>query len=183
MAPFWDLGAIWGPKGPRKEKRCQKWFGFGLDLNTFWLHFGTWRHFFQSRFSMFFFKVPFSIPSRLLGTNGGQKASKMEPKWSPKGASGYFLGSEKTMVFTAREAYEAVSGRLREAIFCRLRLQTLSGGVPESILADFRRFGVPFGSLFEFIWMQKGSPKVRPKKHQIPRRGRRQGRGPSRLRI
>ena len=65
----------------------------------------------------------------------------MEPKWSPKEASGYFLGSEKTMVFTAREAYEGVSGRLWEAIFSRLRLQTLSGGVPGSILADFGPFG------------------------------------------
>ena len=90
----------------------------------------------------------------------------MEPKWSPKGASGYFLGSEKTMVFTAREAYEGVSGRLWEAIFSRLRLQTFSGGVPGSILADFGRFWVFFGSLFGFIWMQKGSPKVRPKKYK-----------------
>ena len=23
--------------------------GFGLDLNPFWLHFGTWRHFFQRK--------------------------------------------------------------------------------------------------------------------------------------
>ena len=115
---------------------------------------------------MFFLEVPFSLPGRLLGTNGGQKASKMEPKWSPKGASKYFLGSEKTMVFIVREAYEGVSGRLWEAIFSRLRLQTLSGGVPGSILADFERFWVLFGSLFGFIWMQKGSPKVRPKKHR-----------------
>ena len=155
------------------------WLGFEHFLAPFW----DLEAFFPESFFYVFLEVPFSLPGRLLGTNGSQKASKMKPKWSPKRASGYFLGSEKTMVFTAREAYEAVSGRLREAIFCRLRLQTLSGGVPESILADFRRFGVPFGSLFEFIWMQKGSPKVRPKKHQIPRRGRRQGRGPSRLRI
>ena len=92
--------------------------------------------------------------------------AKRLPKWSPKGASGYFLGSEKTMVFTVREAYEGVSGRLWEAIFYRLRLQTLSGGVPGRILADFGRFWVPFGSLFGFIWMQKGSPKVRPKKYK-----------------
>ena len=44
------------------------------------------------------------------------------------------------MVFIVREAYEGVSGRLWEAIFSRLRLQTLSGGVPGSILADFGRF-------------------------------------------
>ena len=104
---------------------------------------------------MFFLEVPFSLPGRLVGTNSGQEASKMEPKWSSKGASWYFLGSEKTMVFTAREAYEGVSGRLWETIFSRLRLQTLSGGVPGSILADFGRFWVPFGSLLGFIWMQK----------------------------
>ena len=34
---------------PGKEKRCKKWFGFGLDLNSFWLHFGTWRHFFRRK--------------------------------------------------------------------------------------------------------------------------------------
>ena len=94
--------------------------------------------------------------------------AKRLPKWSPKGVSGYFLGSEKTMVFTVREAYEGVSGRLWEAIFYRLRLQTLSGGVPGRILADFARLWVPFGSLFGRIWMKKGSPKVRPKKHQKP---------------
>ena len=95
--------------------------------------------------------------------------AKRLPKRSPKGASGYFLGSEKTMVFTVREAYEGVSGRLWEATFYRLRLQTLSGGVPGRILADFGRFWVPFGSLFGFICMQKGFPKVRPKKYKKPR--------------
>ena len=88
LGPFWDLGAIWGPKGSRKEKRCKKWLGFGLDLNPFWLHFETWRHFFRSCFSMFFLDVPFSVCGRLLGTNGGQKASKMEPK----GSLGVFSG-------------------------------------------------------------------------------------------
>ena len=84
LGSFWDLEAFFR----RKEKRCQKWFGFGLDLNPFWLHFETWRHFFRSRFSMFFLEVPFSVRGRLLGTNGGQKASKMEPK----GSLGVFSG-------------------------------------------------------------------------------------------
>ena len=93
---------------------------------------------------MFFLEVSFSLPGRLLGAKGAQKAPQMEPKWSPKGAWGYPLGSEKTMVFIVREAYEGVSGRLWEATFSRLRLQTLSGGVLGSILADFMRFWVPF---------------------------------------
>ena len=85
---------------------------------------------FSESFFVVFLEVSFSLPGRLLGTNGAQKASKMEPKGSPKGAWGYPLGSEKTMVFIVREAYEGVSGRLWEATFCRLRLQTLSGRVP-----------------------------------------------------
>jgi len=89
---------------------------------------------------MFFLEGSFSLPGRLLGTKGAQKAPKMEPNWSPKGAWGYPLGSEKTMVFTVREAYGEVSGRLWEATFSRRRLQTRSGRVPGSILADFRRF-------------------------------------------
>ena len=68
------------------------------------------------------------------------------------------------MVFTVREAYGGVSGRLLEAIFSRLRLQTLSGGVPGSILADFKRFWVPFGSLFGLIWMKKRIPESTSKK-------------------
>ena len=66
------------------------------------------------------------------------------------------MGSARTMVFTVREAYGEVSGRLREATFSRLRLQTLFGGVLGSNCADFRRFGVPFGvpgaSILESKW-------------------------------
>ena len=89
---------------------------------------------------MFFWDVSFSLPGRLLGAKGAQKASKMEPKWSPKGARGDLLGSEKTVVFIVREAYEEVSGTLWENTFSRRRLQTLLGGVSGSIFADFRRF-------------------------------------------
>ena len=120
--------------------------------------------FFGVVFLCFFWRCLFQS----VGDFWAPMVAKRLPKWSPKGASGYFLGSEKTMVFTVREAYEGVSGRLWEAIFSRLRLQTLSGGVPGSILADFKRFWVPFGSLFGLIWMKKGSPKVRPKKHHFP---------------
>ena len=59
------------------------------------------------------------------------------------------MGSAKTMVFTVREAYGEVSGRLREATFSRLRLQTLSGDVSGSIFSDFMRFGVLFGDPWE----------------------------------
>ena len=162
------------------------WPGFESFLAPFW----DLEAFFSESFFYVFLEVPFSIPSRLLGTNGGQKASKMEPKWSPKGASGYFLGSEKTMVFIVREAYEGVSGRLWEAIFSRLRLQTLSGGVPGSILADFARilsdFGCPLGAYLGSFACKKDRRKYVQKNIEIVLqrwRGRRQGRGPSRLRI
>ena len=115
---------------------------------------------------MFFLEVSFSLPGRLLGAKGAQKAPKMEPKWSPKGAWGYPLGSEKTMVFIVREAYEGVSGRLWEATFSRLRLQTLSGGVLGSILADFMRFWVPFEAPLGSNWEQK-----RPSKRRVEKRG------------
>ena len=130
---------------------------------------------------MFFLEVSFSLPGRLLGAKGAQKAPKMEPKWSPKGAWGYPLGSEKTMVFIVREAYEGVSGRLWEATFSRLRLQTLSGGVLGSILADFMRFWVPFEAPFGVHLGPKGPSKSRSKKRSKSLhafgRGRRQGRG------
>ena len=139
------------------------WSGFEPFLASFW----DLEAFFSESFFDVFLEVSFSLPGRLLGTNGAQKASKMEPKWSPKGAWGYLLGSEKTMVFIVREAYEGVSGRLWEATFSRLRLQTLSGGVPGSILADFRRlwvsFEVPLGSL----WGQKGVQKSGLKKGSL----------------
>ena len=104
---------------------------------------------------MFFWDVSFSLPGRLLGAKGAQKAPKIEPKWSPKGARGDLLGSEKTVVFIVWEAYEGVSGGLWEATFSRLRLQTLSGGVLGSILADFMRFGVPFEAPLGSNWGQK----------------------------
>jgi len=127
---------------------------------------------------MFFLEVSFSLPGRLLGAKGAQKAPKMEPKWSPKGAWGYPLGSEKTMVFIVREAYEGISGRLWEATFSRLRLQTLSGGVLGSIFADFMRFWVPFEAPLGSIWDQKGLRKVGPKKGRNPHEGPAAGAGP-----
>ncbi len=163
MEPKWVPGAIWGRKGPREAKGCQKWSGFGLDSSPFGLHFGTWRHLFRRHFFMFFLEVSFSLPGRLLGAKGAQKAPQMEPKWSPKGAWGYPLGSEKTMVFIVREAYGEVSGRLWEATFSRLRLQTLSGGVLGSILADFMRFWVPFEAPFGVHLGPKGPSKSRSK--------------------
>ena len=66
------------------------------------------------------------------------------------------MGSAKTMVFIVREAYGEVSGRVREAIFSTLRLQTLSGGVLGDIFSDFMRFGVPFGCPWDAIFAQKG---------------------------
>ncbi len=49
------------------------------------------------------------------------------------------------MAGAAFSAHEGVWGRVREATFSGLGLQTHSGGVLGSIFADFRRFWVPFG--------------------------------------
>jgi hypothetical protein len=59
------------------------------------------------------------------------------------------------MAGTVREAYGRVSGRVGEATFSRLRLQTLFGGVLGSIFTDFRRFGLSFGALWAPFWHQK----------------------------
>ena len=98
-------------------------------------------HLFGRHFLMLFSKAFVSLLGRRFGAKGAQKAPKMEPKWGQKDAWGHFVGSAITMLFTVREAYGRVSGRLWEATFSRLCLQTLFGGVLECIFADFRRFG------------------------------------------
>jgi len=157
-------GGHFGAKGSQEGKKVPKIVWIWSGFEPFWAPFWDLEAFFSEYFFDVFLEVSFSLPGRLLGAKGAQKAPKMEPKWSPKGAWGYPLGSEKTMVFIVREAYGEVSGRLWEATFSRLRLQTLSGRVPGSILADFRRFWVPFGVPLGSIWDQKGSPKAGPKK-------------------
>ena len=54
------------------------WLGFEPFLAPFW----DLEAFFSESFFYVFLEVPFSLPGRLLGTNGSQKASKMEPKKS-----------------------------------------------------------------------------------------------------
>jgi len=103
----WLLGAIWEPKGPREEKRYQKWFGFGVDLSRFEFHFGTWRHFFRNMFLMFFLGGVF-----VDADFWKSKVPKRLSKWSAKGAWGYPLGSEKTMVFIVRETMRKSRGGL-----------------------------------------------------------------------
>ncbi len=61
------------------------------------------------------------------------------------------------MAGTVREAYGEVSGRVREATFSRLRLQTLFGCLLGSIFADFRRFWVSFGRLGGQFGVPEGS--------------------------
>ena len=70
---------------------------------------------------------------------------KMEAKWSRNGARGHLVECARTMVFTVREAYREVWGRLREPTFYKPRRLTLPGGASERILADMERFGCPQG--------------------------------------
>ena len=65
------------------------------------------------------------------------------------------MGSVKSMAGAMFSAHKGVSGRVREATFSSLGLQTHSGGVLESIFADFRRFWVPFGIHFGSLVDQK----------------------------
>jgi hypothetical protein len=122
-----------GAEGSQAGKKYKKIFEYCMDLTPFELHFGTWRHLFRNIFYVFVWRCL----CRCLVDIWKSKVRKRLPKWSPKGTWGYPLGSERTMVFIVREAYEEVSGRVWEATFSRLRLRTLSGGVPGSILADF----------------------------------------------
>ena len=71
----------------------------------------------------------------------------MGAKWSQNGARGHLVECARTIVFTVREAYREVWGRLREPTFYKPRLLTLPGGVSERIFADFGRFGGPWGGL------------------------------------
>ena len=104
-----------------------------------------------------FYEGFFFIPLATLGAQSAQKAPEMEAKWSPKGARGHLLGSVKTMAGTVREAYGEVSGRVREATFSRLRLQTLFGCLLGAIVADFRLFWISFGRLGGPFWVPEGS--------------------------
>ena len=93
----------------------------------------TFGHLFGSHFLMLFWKPSFSSLGRLLGAKGAQKGAKMEPKWRPKRAWGHPLECVKTIAGAMFSAHKGVSGRVPEATFSRLRLQTLFGGVLGSI--------------------------------------------------
>ncbi len=111
----------------------------------------TLGHLFRYLFLRLFRKISCSPPGRLLVAKGDQKASEIGLKWRPKRTQGHPLGSVKSMAGAMFAAHEGVSGRVREATFSRPGLQTHSGGVLGSILADFRRFWVPFGVHFGSI--------------------------------
>ena len=91
--------------------------------------FETLGHAFPCFFLKLFWKRFFSPLERPWGATGGQKGSKMDPKWSPKRPRGYPVGSVKTMAGVMFSAHKGVSGRVREATFSTLGLQTHSGGV------------------------------------------------------
>ena len=149
--PKWSQNGVWAPSGakmgPGREKMCKTHI-YSTHLGG---HFGA----FGPPFSMPFFNVflegLFFASWATFGRTWSQKGAKREPKWRPKRAWGHPLGSVKSMAGAMFAAHEGVSGRVREATFSRLGLQTHSGGVLGSILADFKRFGVPFGVHFGSI--------------------------------
>ena len=108
----------------------------------------------------------------------------MEAKWSRNGARGHLVECARTMVFTVREAYREVWGRLREPTFYKPRRLTLPGGASERILADMERFGGPHGcrlGIKMWTFFRLGNRVKIPENKQTfwstLGRGRRQGRG------
>ena len=93
---------------------------------------------FSLPFLMLFWKAYFSLLRRFGGAQGAQKGAKMEPKWKPERSWGHLLGSVKSIAGAMISAHEGGSGRVQEAAFSRPGLQTHSGGVLGSILADFK---------------------------------------------
>ena len=148
----WSQNGVWAPSGakmaPERQERCP-----GPKVPT---HFGGHFRDFGASFSMLFFEAFlegfFFVSRATLGRHRCQKGSKMNPKWSPKRTWGYPVGSVKTMAGAMFSAHKGVSGRVREATFSTLGLQTYSGGVLGSILVIFFRFWVPFGVHFGFFW-------------------------------
>ena len=80
MEPKWVPGAIWGPKGPRKEKRCPKWFGFGLDWSPFWHIEALFLNVFFDAFLEGLLFGPWATFGRPRCPKGFQNGAKMEPK-------------------------------------------------------------------------------------------------------
>ena len=148
----WNQNGAWASSGakraPETQERCPRSLVptyFGGHFNDFGASFSM--HFFEAFLEGFFF-----VSRATLGRHRCQKGSKMNPKWSPKRTWGYPVGSVKTMAGAMFSAHKGVSGRVREATFSTLGLQTYSGGVLGSIFVDFLRFWVPFGIHFRSFW-------------------------------
>ena len=91
MGPRGHLGA----KGSQEGKKAQKLGLVNPVWGTIWAPFWDLEAFFsETFFNVFlgcvffapnvFWDVSFSLPGRLLGAKGAQKAPKMEPKGAPK---------------------------------------------------------------------------------------------------
>ncbi len=147
-----------GPEGSQGGKKVLKMVWIWSGLGSFWAPFWYLKAPFRESFLMLFREGSFSVFGRLLGARGAQKGSKMEPKRSPKRARGHPLGSVKTMAGAMFPAYKGVSGRVREATFSRLGLQTLFGEVLGCIFDDFRRFWDSLG--LGSLWAPCGAKKA-----------------------
>ena len=119
------------------QKKLWIWSGFDSFVAPF-LHFleDVFLMFFGARFIRVFFAC---------GAQSSPRPPKMEAKWSRNSGRGHLVECARTMVFTVREAYREVWGRLREPTFYKPRRLTLPGGASERILADMERFGCPQG--------------------------------------
>ncbi len=86
---------------------------------------------------------------------GLQNGAKMEAKASLEAPSGKCKNHGRGCVFSILGG----SGRVREATFSRLGLQTLFGGVLGCIFSDFWRFWVSFGVSLGSLLGKKGIQK------------------------
>ena len=144
----WSQNGVWAPSGakmaPERQERCPR----SKVPTHFGGHFKDFGASFSMHFLKLFWKGSFSPLERPWSATGGQKCSKMNPKWSSKRTWGYPVGSVKTMAGAMFSAHKGVSARVRERLFSTLGLQTHSGGVLGSIFVIFFRFWVPFGVHF-----------------------------------
>ena len=136
----------WLQRGPKSAHGRITHFISGVILPTL-------GHAFPCFCFKLFRKGFFSSLERPWDATGSQKGSKIDLKWSPKRTWGYPVGSVKTMAGVMFSVHKGVSGRVREATFSTLGLQTYSGGVLGSILVIFFRFWVPFGIHFGSFWV------------------------------
>ena len=135
---------------------------------------------FGMTFLSLFGEASFSLPGRLVGTKGAQKAPKMEPNWNPKRAWRHFVGSAKTIVFIDRRHLGRSRGGSGTQLFPACVSRPSLEGSWGAFFWILGYFGYPFGLLGAPSWTQNGDffqGLIFSHFKFNFRRGRRQGQG------